>query len=133
MKNCTILNLFSQSYKENFKKECIQSLKKYIDKPKSNIICNILENHNTWDNYSLSFIYLHIIGNISRVFSLKDTFLNKLTLNLSKNIHPEPLKRETLRETFNSFENLYNKFTDWSFINSITFEQLKKLHQVISE
>jgi hypothetical protein len=131
--NFTILTLFSQSYKENYKKECIQSLKKYIDKSKNDIISDILEHHDTWDNYSLSLVFLHIIGNISRVFSLKGTFISKLSILLSKNIHPEPKKRETLKETIHKYETLYSEFTDWSYINSITIEQLKKLQEVISE
>lgn len=133
MENCTILKLFSQEYKDNFKEECKQTLKRYIDKPKSHIICDILENHDTWDNYSLSYIYLHIIGNISRIFSLKGTFISKFTLILSKNIHPDPKKRETIKESMNKYNQLYYEFTDWSYINSIPLEQLKKLHQVIYE
>ena len=133
MENCTILKLFSHGYKDNFKEECKQTLKRYIDKPKSHIICDILESHDTWDNYSLSYIYLHIIGNISRIFSLKGTFMSKLTLLISKNIHPDPKKRETIKESMNKYNQLYYEFTDWSYINSITLEQLRKLHQVIYE
>ena len=79
VKNLHILNMFSQNYKSEFKTLCVNSLKRYINKPKTEIIDDILERNSTWDIYSISIIYLHIIGNISRVFSLKGTFFNKLT------------------------------------------------------
>ena len=131
--NLSVLELFSQNYKDVFKQNCIDSLKKYINKTKSDIISDVLEYSNTWDNYSLSLIYLHIFGNVSRVFSLKGTLLSKLTIELSKNIHPDPSKRENLKETLNKYEEMYKEFNNWSYINSITVEKLQKLHQILSE
>jgi len=133
IQNLSVLSLFSQNYKDNYKKTCINSLKQYINKSKNEIICEVLKYYNTWDNYSLSLIYLHIFGNITRVFSLKDTLLNKLITELSKNIHPDPLKRESLKETSTKYQNMYTIFTDWSYIHSLTVEQLQKLHQILSE
>jgi len=131
VKNMYILNLFSQKYKESYEKECIEMLKKYINIPKSEIICDILKHYKYWDNYSLTIIYLHIFGNISRFFSLKGTFINKFTLLLTKNIHPNPLKRETLKETNQKYHKLFNEFTDWSFINDVSNEKLKNLYDYL--
>jgi hypothetical protein len=132
MKNISVLSLFSQSYKNEFKKECINSLQKYINKNKSDIINDILENYTTWDNYSLSILYLHIIGNVLRIFSLKGTFISKLTIQLAKNICPEPSKRESLSETKIKYEELFSEFIDWRFINSIPIEKLNILYKVLS-
>ena len=133
MKNLSVLTLFTENYRYNYKKECVQYLKKYINKAKDDIIRDILEHYDTWDNYSLSVIYLHIFGNISRVFSLKGTLLNKWTIELSKNIHPDPRKRSKLNETHNTYIKMCKDFTDWTFMNSITLMQLKKLYEILSE
>lgn len=133
VKKLNILTLFTQSYKENYKRECIHFLQKYINKSKSDIICDILEYYDTWDSYSLSILYLHIFGNISQVFSLKGTLISKLSINLFKNINPDPSKREKLKETFNKYEKTFKEYTDWSYINLITPDKLQRLYQILSE
>jgi len=133
VKNLSILTLFSQNYKDNYKTNCINSLKKYINKSKSSIINDILEYYDTWDSYSLSVIYLHIFGNISRIFSLKGSLISKLSIELSKNINPEPSKREKLSESLQKYEELIKQFTDWSYISSIKQEKLEVLHKILSK
>jgi hypothetical protein len=133
VKNMDILLLFSQKYIETYEKTCIETLKKYINKPKSSIIIDILEYHKYWDNYSASILYLHIVGNITRFFSLKDTFLNKFTMLLTKNIHPNPLKRETLEKTIENYNKLFNENEkdDWSFVNNVSNKKLKNLYDFL--
>ena len=129
VKNMSILSLFSKKYKETYYKSSIECLKKYINKPKIEIITEILQYSNTWDNYELSILYLHIIGNITRVFSLKDTLITKLASLLSKNIGPEPLKRESLINSIEKYDKLYHEFTDWEYINLIPKEKMEKLYE----
>lgn len=131
--NMHILSLFSPTYREKYKLSCINYLKTYINKPRNIIINDILQYCNTWDNYSLSIIYLHIFGNILRVFSLKETIISKIVLELLKNIHPEPLKREKLTKTLANYEKLYYDFSDWPFINLIPQEKLTKLYETLLE
>jgi hypothetical protein len=133
VKNLSVLSLFSQQYNETFKKECCNSLKKYIDKPKSTIISDIMNQHDTWDNYSLCVLYLHIIGNISRIFSLKGTFISNFLIGLTKNIHPDYSKREKLQDTMNSYTKLYDDLSDWSFVNEIPLEKMKILFENLSK
>jgi hypothetical protein len=133
VQNVSVLTLFSQSYKDTYKTNCITFLKKYINKPKSTIISDMLEYYDTWDSYSLSVIYLHIFGNISRIFSLKGNLISKLSIELSKNINPEPSKREKLSESLKKYEELITQFTDWSYIKSIKQEKLQVLYQILSE
>ena len=130
VKNMDVLSLFSQNYKESFEKSCVETLKKYINKPKSAIIADILKYSHYWDNYSLSILYLHIIGNISKFFSLKGTFMNKFTLLLIQNIHPNPLKRESLKETNKKYDKLFDN-SDWGFINDFSSEKMKKLFHLL--
>jgi len=132
IKNMDILLLFSQKYIETYEKTCIETLKKYINKPKSVIIADILEYYKYWDNYSISILYLHIVGNITRFFSLKGTFLNNFTVLLTKNIHPNPLKRESLEETLENYNKLFDENTgDWSFINDVSNKKLKNLYDFL--
>jgi hypothetical protein len=133
VENLDILNLFSLSYKDKFKKECIEILNKYKNKPKSDIICDIIEYNETWDSYSISIIYLHIIGNVVRVFELKGTFLSKLIIGLMKNIHPNPTKRENTKSIKHIYNGLFEEFQDWAFINKIPQEKLQKLLDTLKE
>ena len=131
VKNMSILSLFSQQYRENYYKLSMECLKKYINKPKIEIITEILKYSNTWDNYELSILYLHIIGNITRIFSLKDNFISRLTSILSKNISPDSTKRDTLIISIEKINNLYCEFTDWEYINSISKEKMTKLFETL--
>ena len=128
--NMTILCFFSQNYKESFKKGCEDFLKKYINHTKNEIISDILLYHDKWDNFSLSIMYLYIFGHISRSFSLKDTFINKLLILLSKNIHPNPLKRESLINMKKTYDLLITSILDWSFVNKIPSEKLDELYEI---
>jgi len=133
VKNMSILSLFSQQYRENYYRTSMDCLKKYINKPKSEIIKQILTYSHTWDNYELSILYLHIVENITRTFSLKGTFINKLTNVLSKNIGPEPSKRETLTKSIEIFDELFDEFSDWDYINTIPEEKMEKLYKNLFE
>ena len=130
VKNMDVLLLFSQTYRNSYEKACVDTLKKYINKPKSAIIADILNYSQYWDNYSLSILYLHIIGNISNFFSLKGTFMNKFSLLLVKNIHPNPLKRETIKETSENYDKLFEN-AEWTFINDFSNEKMKKLYDLL--
>jgi hypothetical protein len=133
VKNMSILALFSQEYRENYYRTSMDCLKKYINKPKLEIINQILMYSNTWDNYELSILYLHIFGNITRTFLLKDTFINKLTNILSINIGPEPSKRETLTKSIENLDKLFYEFTDWDYIHEIPKEKMEKLYENLFE
>jgi hypothetical protein len=131
IKNMHILSFLSDNYKISYKNECINFLKKYVNKSQKEIIDNVSANHTGWDNYELSVLYLHIFGNIINIFSLKETFINKIFLCLIKNIHPNPLKRETIENTLNSYNKLFNENTDWSFVNSILQNKMKLLYDAL--
>lgn len=117
--NLSVLSFFSEKYKEAYKNSCIGILKSYINKPKNEIILDILNQNTKWDVFSISVLYLHIFYNISNVFSLKDTLINKIILDLSKNIHPNPLKRSSLKNVLEYYDKLFNTENDWSYVNKL--------------
>ena len=131
--NLSILSLFSEKYKESYKASCIKSLRKYINKEKTDIINDILNYYDKWDVYSLSLLYLHIFGNISRVFSLKQTFISKITVELSKNISPDPLERTSLEKLLENYNKLFDEETNWSFVEKIKVNNMPILFEFLDK
>ena len=133
MKNNSILDLFTEKYKETYINSCIEYLKKYINKPKSYIITDILEQNDKWDVYSISLLYLHIFGNISRVFSLKQNFISKIINDLMKNISIDPSKRSTLENLKENYEKYLNDENDWSFVNKLSLNKMSQLIEILGK
>jgi hypothetical protein len=133
VKNLSILNFFSEKYKESYKNSCISVLKKYINQPKNEIIEDILLQTDKWDVFSLSVLYLHIFHNISRVFSLKQTFINKIILELSKNIHPNPVMRSSLENLLDNFDKLFNNNNEWSYISGLSSNMMPTLFDILDK
>jgi len=125
--NLQVLQFFSEKFKESYKNSCIEVLKIYINKSKNEIIEDILSQNDTWDVFSLSVLYLHIFYNISRVFSLKNTFINKITIILSKNIHPNPLMRSSLENLLEYYNGLIDNENDWTYINKLPSNMMPTL------
>jgi hypothetical protein len=92
-----------------------------------------LKNVNKWDVYSLSVIYLYIIGNIVRIFSLTQTFLNKITNELLKNIHPEPLKRENMKDLELQIQVLFNNESSWAFVTDLKYNKMDECIRILFE
>jgi hypothetical protein len=129
----SILNFFSEKYKELYKNSCIQTLKKYINKPKNEIIEDILNNSYKWDVFSISVLYLHIFYNISNVFSLKQTFINKIVVELAKNIHPNPANRSNLKVLFESYKKIFDNENEWSYINNLSSNMMPTLFDILEK
>jgi hypothetical protein len=111
-RSLSVLEFFSPREKEIYYNECVSFLSSYINKPKTDIIHEILEFIKTWDNFSTSLLYLHILN----VHFSQSEFIKEWCILLKENIHPNPLKRETLENTHIRFETLYENHTDWSFV-----------------
>lgn len=133
VKNMSVLLFFSEKYRMQYFNTCIDVLSKYINTPIKDIIDIVLKNHITWDNYSLSVIYLHLISNVSIVFSLKHNFITKLIIVLLKNISPNPYQRESLQNTLNIIQSLFNDNTDWTNMNQIPISKMELLFKKIFE
>ena len=133
IKNLSILNLFSEKYKESYKNACVDFLKKYINKSKTHIISDILKYNDKWDIYSISVLYIHIIGNLIKVFSLNDTFLSKLVINLSKNLNPDPLKRYELDNMLEIYTNLFDNQENWQFVNNLSSSKMIQLYDILEK
>lgn len=92
--------------------EYISLFQNYNYKPLKEIIQTITNYISTWDNYSLSKIYLHLIEQYlrSNPYDTKYPFLPKWHSLLKKNVSLNPLKRESLFKTQIVFENILSTF-----------------------
>lgn len=131
--NLSILQFFSEKYKDNYKTLCMESIKKYINKSKEYIIQDILEQNNAWDVYSVSLLYLHIFATFSKCFSLKQTSINQIILELAKNIHPNPSKRGSLKNIYENIHKIIDSEADWSFINALDANKMSDLFAILDE
>jgi hypothetical protein len=121
-------DLFSSKYRQQYKEESIKYYKNFVNKPKEYIYDEILRFKYTWSNYSLSLIYLHIIGNTIKTLNIKNTILNKILLILNKNINPDPNKRENIEETIEKVNILFGEYNNWDFIKKISIHDTKYIY-----
>jgi hypothetical protein len=129
--NASFLTLFEEEYIESYKVSCVNSLSKYINKPRIDIILDIIENSDKWDVYSLSVLYLHIFNGISRVLSLQNSFISKLTTELIKNIHPDPSNRRSLKQLSEVYKCIFNDEPNWSFVNDLSYVNMTNLYDIL--
>lgn len=113
------LKLFTEQYKQSYKEQCIYIMKQYVNKSKNEIIYDIWNKHSKWDVYGISVIYIQIFYSICITFSLNQTFLNRIVLKLSQNIHPDSNCRMTLERTIQIFNECFDNQKDWNFANQL--------------
>lgn len=118
IKQLNFLHFFSNSFKEKYHEQCNQFLQQYHLLSKKEILNNILERNNTWDVYGISILFIHIFGHCSQVFSLKNTLIHKLLLELVKNIHPDSTQRMSLNKTWIQCQEIIDTNRSWDFINN---------------
>ena len=124
------LQAFSSQFRKKFELLCVQELKKYNKMGHKERKSKLLKAWISWDNYSLSIIYLKNIYYIIRSeygSILNNPFVVFITKLLLSNIHPNIEKRKSIKETaaiFNQF--LYSKKVD----KVAVFEEIvERLHQ----
>jgi hypothetical protein len=115
---------FSKEFKKDFSKLCIYELKTYSDLSLFERKNKVLKSWNSWDNYSLSIVYLKFLFYITKTNSeqiLKNNFVQHFTEILLLNIHPNPTKRLGLVKSM----KLFNKFLfDSKINNASTFQDI---------
>ena len=99
--NNKALTLFSNVFIDKYKKKCMYYGSKIIGKDKSSLLKMMLKEEccKTWDNFSLSCIYLNFIQHAFKNQFPDSDFLIKLSQLLCVNISPDPEDRFTIEET----------------------------------
>jgi hypothetical protein len=119
VKSIPIFSLFSESYREKYKEKCLETLKKYINQNQTFIVEELTKFCNTWDNYALTILYLHLVGKAIQQFSLENTFFNGWMKILKKYLDPDPEQRESLEFIMKKWDSLYEEYPNWKFVKSI--------------
>lgn len=129
-KRASSLSCFSKAFIEQYKAAAIFSLQPFINKPKTTIINEILqESCTTWNNYGLSILFLVLLRDIFKKDGkgIKNTpFISGFFQLLTQNIHPEPSKRTSILQNISLFNDiLYNtSITEYDLILNQIFNQL---------
>ena len=112
---------FSPAFLKRYEKKCNDQLEKYNNMPFNERVEKILSYWKTFDNYSLSIMYLKFLHYININGFIDNQFIIFFSKLLLRNIDPNPDNRLTLVETLHTF----NTFLYQKNINNIkTFEQL---------
>ena len=119
--NMILQSQLSKEFINKYEKLCIKTLENllpltYIEKEEK-----ILEMAYTWDNYSLSIIYLKYIHYFNAKGYIKNNFITFFSKLLMQNIHPNYTKRHTIKETIHLFEEFWY---DETIHNSLNFIEI---------
>ena len=101
------LSLFSSDFKERYGKLCEVCLREYVGKAKEKIIPELISHYATWDNYSLSVLYLKALSRMFPQGIKRNKIIVRFTQLLVLNISPDPASRVSLSETKKQFEEVF--------------------------
>ena len=90
---------------EEYKYKSLNQLKKYKRMGYSKSIVYILKYWDTWDNFSLSFLYLKYIHFLQQ-FLKTDPFIERMKNKWIKNIHPNPEERNSLQVALDEIQEI---------------------------
>jgi serine/threonine protein kinase len=112
---------FSPNFLKKYKEKCMRQLEMYNELSFDERVKKILKYWKTFDNYSLSIMYLKFLYYININGFIDNKFIIFLSKLLLQNIDPNPDKRLSLIETMHTF----NTFLYQKNINNVkTFEEL---------
>ena len=103
------LNIFSADFLKAYKEKCFVYIKSLTGLRNSELLKILFKNYKTWDIYSLSIIYLKLIGYIfDNKFPHTKFLADFVELNLI-NISPNPNERLECKESVNYINNIISK------------------------
>jgi len=109
VKNLPSLNFLSSSFKKKYETSIVTYLQQFLNMTKEESINKILKHYNTWDNFSLSIMYLNIIKIIFIKENKENTFLIDFAGLIIKNISANPEKRLSIERTEEKYKTLFLK------------------------
>lgn len=105
--NHRALEFFPKEFAREYLNLCIAQVKHYVGKPKEYVIKELIRYSNTWDNYSLSVMYLRMLTLLFPEDHYKNKFMHLFGKILLKNIHPDPLQRLSFKESGKQFYDIF--------------------------
>jgi len=106
--NNKVLKLFSKSFVEMYKEACVVFLTTFIGIDKYKIIGELLKTYETWDNFSLSILYLDLLETIYPGGFPNSPFIIEFSQLLIRNILPDSSKRYSIKDTKSKFNAIRN-------------------------
>lgn len=100
-------NILKGQTEKMIKQECHQYMDLFINKNKEEIMIQLIMNYKTWDNYSVSILYLNLVENIIQGYKIQMRFMSKFQDILNQNLSQNPNHRMTIGETINKFNDLF--------------------------
>ena len=113
---------YSSDFLNKYKKLCYEQLIKYNSIELMDRITLILNYWKTWDNYSLSCMYLLIMSYINLDGNASNDFMIFISKILITNMHPNPENRLSIIETMTKFKEL---LLNDKYNNIENFENMK--------
>jgi len=101
------LTNFSAQFKQEYMEACEIYLRTYIGKDKKKTIAALLSFYSSWDNYSLSILYLKTLSLMFPQGFHKNSLILYFSQMLLHNIHPDPAKRYSLVDTKQRFKDIF--------------------------
>ena len=138
--NVPLQQNFSPSFLKKYEALCFETVKNYLEKSLTKD--DLLQYWYTWDNYTLSIMYLRIIFFLNITKSGAAYVHNSFIINFSKillqNIHPNPTKRLPLKKTAEIFASFFynpqvNKVENYDIILKNFSLNKKQLHKEVFE
>ena len=122
--NKALTKNFSPNFIKKYNEKCLTQLKIYNALPYIQRLEKIVNYWNTFDNYSLSIMYLKFINYINLGKYPNNPFIIFFSQLLLKNIDPNPANRLSIIENIHTFNGFLHKK---NINNFITFEQIAHL------
>jgi len=101
------LQVFSEEFIDLYRKSCIKEIKKYVGEERKKVIYKLIEFYKTWDNYSLSILYLKTFEYIFSKGFERNSLIILFSQILATNINPDPSKRLSINETREKFNEIF--------------------------
>jgi serine/threonine protein kinase len=98
---------FSNGFKGNYLKACQDYLQMYVGMDKKKTIELLVAFYPSWDNYSLSILYLKTFSFMFPHGFHKNSLILYFSQLLLYNIQPNPSKRYSLEETIQKFKDIF--------------------------
>lgn len=119
VENNSVFTMFSDHFKNQYKKLCVRKFKKYIGSNHNSVIKELLKYSFTWDRYSFAIIYLKIIDIwFSKGFN-KNKFIIHFSELMLNCIHPDPEERLSIGELSREFSGFFYKRDNYDDILNI--------------
>ena len=100
------LQVFSEEFIDLYRKSCVNEIKKYVGEERKKVIYKLIEFYKTWDNYSLSILYLKTFEYIFSKGFERNSLIILFSQILATNINPDPSKRLSINETREKFNKI---------------------------